>query len=162
MAVCFGRQVLYCEACREACHPARGPLARHSLVEPRHGRNARIGSTSSASSSGSGGSSAASASGSVCPDHPEQPLALFCVACRVATCEACLQTPDSRHGLHDVQPLVAMCKAQKVSHSIMEICLWDVGELISCARRENSSMGLHSSDPPPQKKRTFILVIICH
>ena len=35
---CQQCQVFYCDRCRDSCHPARGPLAKHSLVTPQHGR----------------------------------------------------------------------------------------------------------------------------
>lgn len=35
---CEQCQVFYCEACREHCHPARGPLAKHALVTAQQGR----------------------------------------------------------------------------------------------------------------------------
>lgn len=35
---CQQCQVFYCERCRENCHPARGPLAKHSLISPHQGR----------------------------------------------------------------------------------------------------------------------------
>ena len=35
---CQQCQVFYCDRCRENCHPARGPLAKHSLISPSQGR----------------------------------------------------------------------------------------------------------------------------
>lgn len=35
---CEQCQVFYCDPCRDSCHPARGPLAKHSLVSPHQGR----------------------------------------------------------------------------------------------------------------------------
>lgn len=35
---CQQCQVFYCDRCRENCHPARGPLAKHSLISPHQGR----------------------------------------------------------------------------------------------------------------------------
>ena len=35
---CEQCQVFYCDGCRESCHPARGPLAKHSLISPHQGR----------------------------------------------------------------------------------------------------------------------------
>jgi tripartite motif-containing protein 9/67 len=37
---CQQCQVFYCDRCRENCHPARGPLAKHSLISPHQGRQA--------------------------------------------------------------------------------------------------------------------------
>ena len=35
---CQQCQVFYCDRCRENCHPARGPLAKHSLISAQQGR----------------------------------------------------------------------------------------------------------------------------
>ncbi|KAJ1519332.1 hypothetical protein ONE63_004630 [Megalurothrips usitatus] len=91
-------QVLYCDACREACHPARGPLARHTLLEPRQGKAALR--------------TKAGRGEAACAEHAEEALSLYCLVCRAAVCGLCLH--DTRHAHHDVQAINAMCKAQKV------------------------------------------------
>ena len=35
---CQQCQVFYCDRCRDSCHPSRGPLAKHNLLSPQHGR----------------------------------------------------------------------------------------------------------------------------
>jgi tripartite motif-containing protein 9/67 len=37
---CEQCQVFYCETCRDHCHPARGPLAKHTLMTAQQGRMA--------------------------------------------------------------------------------------------------------------------------
>lgn len=89
--VCEQCEIRYCEACRELCHPARGPLAKHTLVKPRGASLIRD---------------------SVCVDHAEL-LSMYCMVCKVPTCEQCRQ--EGRHQGHEVQAIASMCKAQKVS-----------------------------------------------
>ncbi|CAG9762450.1 unnamed protein product [Ceutorhynchus assimilis] len=92
--MCEQCEVLYCDSCKESCHPARGPLAKHVLTEPKRG-----GITANKSKDGK------------CPDHPEETLNMYCMVCKMSVCALCLM--DSRHTSHDVQSLVVMCKAQK-------------------------------------------------
>lgn len=94
--MCEQCEVLYCDACREACHPSRGPLAKHTLQEPRRGQ--ATGKTRAREGR--------------CPDHDEETLSMYCMVCKVAVCAVCLH--DTRHTSHDVQAIAAMCKAQKV------------------------------------------------
>lgn len=93
--MCEQCEVLYCESCRESCHPARGPLAKHNLTTPKRGMQLGI--------KGRDGK---------CPEHEEENLNMFCLVCKIAICPVCLM--DMRHASHDVQALVLMCKAQKV------------------------------------------------
>lgn len=94
--MCEQCEILYCEACRESCHPLRGPLAKHNLSEPKRG--------STSVSKGKDGN---------CSEHQEETLNMFCLVCKMSVCTLCLM--DSRHQSHDVQSLAVMCKAQKVS-----------------------------------------------
>lgn len=105
--MCEQCNVLYCDSCRDACHPARGPLAKHTLHEPRRGvvnaaRSAR-----------------AAAKDGRCPEHEEEILSMYCMVCKQAVCALCLH--DTRHTSHDVQAIAAMCKAQKVNIYILFI-----------------------------------------
>ncbi|KAJ8919518.1 hypothetical protein NQ315_002139 [Exocentrus adspersus] len=93
--MCDQCEVLYCDTCREACHPSRGPLAKHVLVEPKR--------FSGGASKGKEGK---------CPEHAEETLSMYCLVCKMGVCAVCLM--DSRHSSHDVQALAVMCKAQKV------------------------------------------------
>lgn len=91
--VCEQCEIRYCETCRELCHPARGPLAKHILTVPRGG--------------------VTPARESVCMEHMTDTLSLYCVTCKLALCQQCVG--DSRHQSHDIQSIAAICKSQKVS-----------------------------------------------
>lgn len=88
--VCEQCEIRYCDGCRELCHPARGPLAKHHLIKPRGATQLRE---------------------SVCGEHSE-PLTMFCMGCKIPICHMCIN--DNRHPTHDVQSISSMCKAQKV------------------------------------------------
>lgn len=100
--MCDQCEVFYCESCRENCHPARGPLAKHTLLEPQQGKKILR-----ARSQGGRDSK--------CVDHVDEALSMYCMVCKVAACVLCLQ--DGRHASHDVQALGSMCKAQKTELS---------------------------------------------
>lgn len=87
---CEQCDIRYCDGCRELCHPARGPLAKHNLVKPRGSSQLRE---------------------SACIEHSEL-LTMYCLACKVPTCQLCFN--ENRHHSHDVQPIASMCKSQKV------------------------------------------------
>lgn len=89
--VCEQCEIRYCDGCRELCHPARGPLAKHTLTKPRGASQLRE---------------------SICGEHNE-PLAMYCMGCKLPICTQCMA--DNRHQSHDLQSIMAMCKAQKVS-----------------------------------------------
>lgn len=92
--LCEQCDVLYCEDCRDTCHPMRGPLAKHLLTEPK--RNLIRGK----------------ARDGRCIEHEDEALTMYCMVCKCAVCAICLH--DTRHNSHDVQAISAMCKAQKV------------------------------------------------
>lgn len=94
--MCEQCEVLYCDSCKDSCHPSRGPLAKHTLVEPKRGLNA-------ASFRGKDGK---------CFEHEEEIINMYCQVCKVGVCALCLMDP--RHNSHDVQAIVTMCKSQKV------------------------------------------------
>lgn len=98
--VCEQCAVHYCDPCRELCHPARGPLAKHSLVKPKAATNSAQSPQREAM---------------LCVDHSEQ-LMFFCCTCKVPACQLCINL--NRHGTHDVQPITGICKAQKVRRII--------------------------------------------
>jgi tripartite motif-containing protein 9/67 len=95
--VCEQCEVLYCEECREHCHPARGALAKHVLLAPSRSAELRTRTASREL---------------LCPDHPEDHLSFYCMLCKVPVCAICR---DTRHTSHDVQAVNTMCKAQKVT-----------------------------------------------
>lgn len=90
--------IYYCDSCRDTCHPARGPLAKHVLSEPKRGASIvqRI-------------------LEGKCPEHHDENLSMYCLVCKVGACALCLM--DGRHNSHDVQAIVLMCKSQKTELS---------------------------------------------
>ncbi|XP_017893587.1 E3 ubiquitin-protein ligase TRIM9 isoform X1 [Ceratina calcarata] len=105
---CEQCEVLYCDACRESCHPKRGPLATHNLGPPRGSWQSNGGAR------GSRGSAAETTP--LCADHNGEPLSLYCALCKAAICTLCLRDRHTAHP-HDVLPLAAACKAQKTELS---------------------------------------------
>ncbi|XP_069675725.1 E3 ubiquitin-protein ligase TRIM9-like [Periplaneta americana] len=97
--MCEQCEVLYCDSCRENCHPARGPLAKHTLLEPSQGRASLRSKTKSRDAQ--------------CAEHEDEALSMYCMVCKVPVCPLCLH--DTRHTSHDVQAINSMCKAQKVT-----------------------------------------------
>lgn len=89
--VCEQCEIRYCDGCRELCHPARGPLAKHNLTKPRGPLHLRE---------------------SQCSEHNEL-LTMYCLTCKIPTCQLCFN--ENRHNSHDVQQISSMCKSQKVS-----------------------------------------------
>lgn len=98
--VCEQCLIRYCDGCRELCHPARGPLAKHTLVRPRGSSIIRE---------------------SVCIEHSSEPLTLYCLTCRIALCTHCLN--DNRHQVHDVQPITSISKSHKVRKLISKVMM---------------------------------------
>ncbi|XP_059220999.1 E3 ubiquitin-protein ligase TRIM9 isoform X2 [Stomoxys calcitrans] len=97
--VCEQCEIRYCDACRELCHPARGPLAKHTLVKPKGAAQQRE---------------------SVCGEH-EEVLSMYCLTCKIPACAECIN--DQRHPQHEVQPISTTCKAQKteLSHNLQQL-----------------------------------------
>ncbi|KAL9705547.1 hypothetical protein quinque_009065 [Culex quinquefasciatus] len=94
--ICEQCEIRYCDGCRELCHPARGPLAKHTLTKPRGASQLRE---------------------SICGEHNE-PLTMYCMGCKLPICNQC--TADNRHQSHDLQSIMAMCKSQKFPERIKE------------------------------------------
>lgn len=90
--VCEQCEIRYCDGCRELCHPARGPLAKHNLTRPRGPTTLRE---------------------TVCGDHCTESLSIFCLTCKLALCNQCLN--DNRHQSHEIQSIATICKSQKVN-----------------------------------------------
>lgn len=102
--LCEQCEVLYCDECRESCHPSRGPLAKHNLLEPAVGKAALR-------------NKARNFRDVVCSEHEEECLSMYCMVCKIPVCAVCMH--DSRHSSHDVQAINTMCKAQKVSLELL-------------------------------------------
>ncbi|XP_074656960.1 E3 ubiquitin-protein ligase TRIM9-like [Tubulanus polymorphus] len=99
--MCEQCEVFYCDRCRDSCHPARGPLARHNLVPASTGK--QLIRTKSKNQM------------TRCFEHQDELLSMYCLSCRCAMCYICVQ--DGQHLDHEVQALGAMCKAQKAELS---------------------------------------------
>ncbi|XP_039487484.1 E3 ubiquitin-protein ligase TRIM9 isoform X1 [Drosophila santomea] len=97
--ICEQCEIRYCDACRELTHPARGPLAKHTLVKPRGAAQQRE---------------------SVCGEH-EETLSQYCLSCKAPACGLCIG--ELRHQAHDVQSINVTCKAQKteLSHNLQQL-----------------------------------------
>ncbi|XP_002003288.3 E3 ubiquitin-protein ligase TRIM9 isoform X1 [Drosophila mojavensis] len=97
--ICEQCEIRYCDACRELCHPARGPLAKHTLVKPRGAAQQRE---------------------SVCGEH-EETLSQYCLSCKMPACGQCIG--EQRHQTHEVQSINVTCKAQKteLSHNLQQL-----------------------------------------
>lgn len=106
--MCEQCEIFYCETCRDACHPARGPLAKHSLINPEQGKVVL--------------KQKAGPLVYKCVDHSMESLNMYCMLCKVPVCVGCLQ--EEKHGDHDVQPIQHMSKAQKVRASPFSLFTW--------------------------------------
>ncbi|XP_002065564.3 E3 ubiquitin-protein ligase TRIM9 isoform X1 [Drosophila willistoni] len=97
--ICEQCEIRYCDPCRELCHPARGPLAKHNLVKPRGAAQQRE---------------------SVCGEH-EETLSQYCLNCKIPACSSCIG--EQRHHQHEVQSINVTCKAQKteLSHNLQQL-----------------------------------------
>ncbi|XP_064811650.1 E3 ubiquitin-protein ligase TRIM9 isoform X6 [Oncorhynchus masou masou] len=94
--MCEQCDVFYCDPCRLRCHPPRGPLAKHRLVPPAHGRVSRRTSPRKIST---------------CTEHELENLSMYCVQCKMPVCYQCLE--EGKHGTHEVKALGAMWKLHK-------------------------------------------------
>ncbi|XP_015116542.1 E3 ubiquitin-protein ligase TRIM9 isoform X1 [Diachasma alloeum] len=103
---CEQCEVLYCDQCRESCHPLRGPLAAHNLGPPRASWQSN---TKGSRPTGPDGTP-------ICGDHNGETVSLYCALCKNAACSNCLRDRHAAHP-HDVLPLAAACKAQKTELS---------------------------------------------
>lgn len=95
---CEQCEIYYCDTCRENCHPARGPLAKHNLVDPDQGKvllHAKL-----------------KQKDQKCYEHPEEVLSLYCLTCKIPMCIICHQ--DGPHINHESQAVGALCKSHKV------------------------------------------------
>ncbi|XP_052272282.1 E3 ubiquitin-protein ligase TRIM9-like isoform X3 [Dreissena polymorpha] len=99
--VCEQCEVHYCESCRERCHPSRGPLAKHNLIDPEKGRTLLRAKLKNKDQK--------------CYEHTEEVLSLYCLTCKIPICIMCQQ--DGPHINHDSQAIGAMCKTHKTELS---------------------------------------------
>ncbi|CAN0410496.1 unnamed protein product [Lampetra planeri] len=111
--LCEQCDVLYCDACRSRCHPARGPLAKHRLLPPALpllGAAARAAVGAGLLGLGALGPPAARRP-ATCAEHELESHSMYCVPCRAPVCYQCLE--EGKHARHEVRALGAMCKLHK-------------------------------------------------
>lgn len=106
---CEQCEVLYCNACRERCHPSRGPLMKHLLIEFNSTKNILLYKTKKKEYH--------------CYDHIDQLVSLYCIPCKVPVCALCLR--DMQHTNHEVRAISAVCKEQKLelSQSLQQLSI---------------------------------------
>ncbi|XP_076800799.1 E3 ubiquitin-protein ligase TRIM9-like [Clavelina lepadiformis] len=119
---CLQCQVLYCAACRDRCHPPRGPLAQHSLVnvtplvtsQKRHSSSEdkpNVYRKNKFPPLPNKPSTKNYLKLESCSQHPTEKTSLHCGSCRVSLCVQCHE--EGRHKNHDVKAIGALYKTQK-------------------------------------------------
>jgi tripartite motif-containing protein 9/67 len=97
--MCEQCEIYYCEDCKDAFHPMRGPLQKHTLVPPKVGRDLVRNKNRIKESK--------------CAEHPTESANYYCLLCKCSCCNLCV-TEDSTHLNHQIQPINGFCKSQKV------------------------------------------------
>ncbi|XP_076306054.1 E3 ubiquitin-protein ligase TRIM9-like [Tachypleus tridentatus] len=107
VVMCEQCEIFYCKVCRDGCHPARGPLIKHSLVSLQKGKLTLRARNKERKLN--------------CSEHAEESLSMYCMLCKVPVCVQCLD--EGNHTNHDAQALGTMCKAQKteLSHILQSL-----------------------------------------
>jgi tripartite motif-containing protein 9/67 len=100
--MCEQCEIYYCDECREAFHPQRGPLLKHTLVAPRIGRDLIKKRNRTKESK--------------CLEHFSESVSLYCLVCKAACCGLCV-TDNSAHLNHQIQQINVFCKSQKAELS---------------------------------------------
>ncbi|KHJ46381.1 b-box zinc finger [Trichuris suis] len=131
---CEQCDVSYCDDCLRNCHPTRGPLAKHQLQPVT--TLAPVAPTPKSDCC-------------KCLEHPGNIPSLYCMTCRTAACNLCVQH-DGGHCNHDVQPLLAVCKNQKTElsqtlHSLSEKAK-TATEDIAALKQLNDKVQTNSAD----------------
>lgn len=104
--MCVQCEIFYCDACRDAHHPAKGLMTKHNLVDPTQGNVMR---------------NRKATKDVKCSEHPTDMLSMYCLSCRLPVCARCAQ--DGRHMNHEAQQLATMAKSQKVGFPVnSELC----------------------------------------
>uniref|UniRef100_H2YPM4 Uncharacterized protein n=1 Tax=Ciona savignyi TaxID=51511 RepID=H2YPM4_CIOSA len=107
---CLQCEVLYCNVCREKCHPSRGPLAKHTLVNADSEKQEparKIGyPTLPNKPIVKNGVRLPS-----CSHHPTEKTSLYCLSCHLPLCVLCQD--EGRHKNHEVKPIGALYKSRK-------------------------------------------------
>ena len=120
VAKCIQCDVIYCEKCKEICHPVRGPLANHSVVAlPDQMQPSLIGFSKTGSyrrpkfmplpnkPSQKSGIKLLN-----CMEHPTEKMSLHCLSCKASMCVQC--QANEKHKSHDVKAIGALYRKQKV------------------------------------------------
>ena len=97
--MCEQCEIFYCDACRNNCHPNRGPFTKHNLLNPEEGKVLI--------------KSKRQEKDVKCASHQDQVLNLFCLTCKTPICATCHE--DGPHINHETKAIGAICKSQKVS-----------------------------------------------
>ena len=100
MLMCEQCEIFYCEECKDAYHPMRGPLSKHVLVAPKIGRDFIRRKNRSKESK--------------CIEHVSENVIYYCLSCKRACCNLCVNE-DNAHLNHQIQPIQGFCKSQKVN-----------------------------------------------
>ncbi|XP_062621422.1 E3 ubiquitin-protein ligase TRIM9-like isoform X2 [Saccostrea cucullata] len=101
VVMCEQCNVFYCQSCKESCHPDRGPLAKHTLLDTIQGRALQRARNKGRELR--------------CLEHEEEQLSMYCMTCSIPVCCTCQH--EGGHSQHDVQAIGAMCKSQKLELS---------------------------------------------
>ncbi|XP_039249538.2 E3 ubiquitin-protein ligase TRIM9-like [Styela clava] len=133
---CEQCQVRYCSTCQRRFHPARGPLASHTITRLVQGNGImRQNSSSSSASNGKTHTSPVKkrsqsvpppktdgANGKQngikldpCHFHVVENMSMYCEECQVPLCYQCLE--DGRHPSHDVKAIGSTYKTHKADLS---------------------------------------------
>lgn len=130
---CEQCDIYYCTPCQTALHPARGPLAKHNLIQAGDGGRKKSTSLSTNNPTNTARDLLR------CATHPGEGLTMYCLACKVPVCSRCLQ--DLRHANHDVQSLPIACKGHKTE---LSTTLQQLSEKAKTATEEIGRLkGLH-------------------
>lgn len=131
---CEQCDIYYCTPCQTALHPARGPLAKHNLIQAGDGGRKKSSTLSSTNNPANTARDLLR-----CVTHPGEGLTMYCLACKVPVCSRCLQ--DLRHANHDVQSLPIACKGHKTE---LSTTLQQLSEKAKAATEEIGKLkGLH-------------------
>jgi hypothetical protein len=103
--MCAECEIFYCDACRDAHHPATGAMSKHNLVDPTQGISMR-----------SRKQQLITWRDQKCTEHREDRITMYCMSCRLPVCGKC--ATDGRHMNHEAHSLGVMVKSQKVGTTI--------------------------------------------
>ncbi|CAH1264297.1 MID1 [Branchiostoma lanceolatum] len=99
--LCVQCNLKYCESCLSSCHPKKGALARHQLVEPTAEKKTVM-----------------------CSEHDDEKINLVCIACEVPICQLCKLV--GKHKEHDVDALSTQYNVKKehLAGNVLKLKSW--------------------------------------